>query len=211
MKCSLDHLVIAADTLAQGAAYVEAELGVPLQTGGKHVLMSTHNLLLRLGQIAYLEVIAIDPDAPAPARPRWFSLDDPGMRAAIAVQPRLIHWVAQTDDIDAALRLCPLPLGAPIELARGDLRWKFALSADGRMPLDGMAPNLIEWQAGVHPTQRLTDRGCAIVSLHAAHPDAALLTRTLSALGLGDVVATQPGETPRLRACIATPAGERWL
>lgn len=32
----------------------------------------------------YLEVIAVDPDAPAPTRPRWFSLDDPTMQVGWA-------------------------------------------------------------------------------------------------------------------------------
>ena len=47
--------------------------------------MSTHNHLMRLGNSAFLEVISIDPDAPAPARTRWFDLDDPAMRARLAL------------------------------------------------------------------------------------------------------------------------------
>lgn len=37
--------------------------------------MGTHNLMLRLGDSSYLEIIAINPAAPAPGRPRWFALD----------------------------------------------------------------------------------------------------------------------------------------
>ena len=44
----LDHLVVAARTLEEGAAWVEAKLGVPMAGGGKHDLMGTHNRLLRL-------------------------------------------------------------------------------------------------------------------------------------------------------------------
>lgn len=67
-RASLDHLVVVAPTLAAGAQYVEERLGVVMQPGGKHPRMGTHNLLLRLGD-CYLEVIAPNPDAPAPTRP----------------------------------------------------------------------------------------------------------------------------------------------
>ena len=32
--------------------------------------MGTHNLLMRIGDQVYLELIAIDPEAPTPGRPR---------------------------------------------------------------------------------------------------------------------------------------------
>ncbi len=72
----LDHLAIVAPTLEEGVAYVEKTLGVPMAAGGKHPEMGTHNRLLRLGDDIYLEVIAVDPEAPRPERPRWFGLDD---------------------------------------------------------------------------------------------------------------------------------------
>ncbi len=59
----LDHLVIAARTLDEGARYVAARLGVETAAGGAHPLMRTHNRLLNLYGGAYLEVIAIDPAA----------------------------------------------------------------------------------------------------------------------------------------------------
>ena len=98
----LDHLVVAAQALAEGCAFIEAQLGVRPQPGGKHVAMGTHNAMLGLGPKQYLEVIAIDPEGVNPARPRWYDLDEPRMRAALAEGPRLIHWAAQTDDIEAA-------------------------------------------------------------------------------------------------------------
>ncbi|HEX6635378.1 MAG TPA: VOC family protein, partial [Usitatibacter sp.] len=76
----LDHLVVAARTLEEGAAWVEAALGVPTVAGGKHDLMGTHNRLLGLDGRRYLEVIAIDPSAPPPARARWFGLDEAAPR-----------------------------------------------------------------------------------------------------------------------------------
>ncbi len=57
----IDHLVVACADLAQGDAWVRSTLGVPSQPGGKHVLMGTHNRLLKLGPRMYLELIAVDP------------------------------------------------------------------------------------------------------------------------------------------------------
>ena len=71
----LDHLVVTAASREAGMAWVEAALGVPLQIGGDHTSMGTHNALLRLGDDQYLQVISIDPTATAPDRPRWFELD----------------------------------------------------------------------------------------------------------------------------------------
>ena len=71
----LDHLAVAARDLDEGRAVVEAALGVTLQRGGRHARFGTHNLLLGLEDGLYLEVIAIDPDAPGPDEARWFDLD----------------------------------------------------------------------------------------------------------------------------------------
>src|SRR5215213_5147612 len=100
---ALDHLVVACRSLDAGRAWCEATFGVAPQPGGRHALMGTHNLLLSLASErypkAYLELIAIDPDAPTPTptptQPRWFDLDDASLQAAIGT-PRLVHWVART-------------------------------------------------------------------------------------------------------------------
>ena len=87
----LDHLAVSAATLAEGTAHVEAALGIVLEPGGRHDRMGTHNRLLGLGDI-YLEVIATDPDAPEPAWPRWFDLDNfaEGKDAALEAMRELL-------------------------------------------------------------------------------------------------------------------------
>src|SRR4051812_23817798 len=94
-KLALDHLVLAAADLAQGVSFVADRLGVRAPAGGRHAVMGTHNALVRLGRDVYLEIIAIDPEAPAPARARWFGLDEPRMRRRLAEQPRIVTWVAR--------------------------------------------------------------------------------------------------------------------
>ncbi|WP_110515759.1 VOC family protein [Herpetosiphon llansteffanensis] len=54
----IDHLVVTAPNLAFGVAYIEDLLGVPMQAGGQHQAMATHNSVLKLGTNCYLEVIA---------------------------------------------------------------------------------------------------------------------------------------------------------
>ena len=83
----LDHLVVAARTLDEGSAWLFERLGVRPVEGGKHAFMGTHNRLLKIGPREYLEVIAIDPNAPPPARPRWFALDAPEMQERLEQVP----------------------------------------------------------------------------------------------------------------------------
>ena len=122
IRATFDHLVVAAATLEQGEDHLESLLGVRPQRGGKHVAMGTHNSLLKLDERSFLEVIAIDPDGAAPARPRWFALDTDALQASLREAPRLIHWVARTDDIEAAVARCPVALGPIHPMARGNYR-----------------------------------------------------------------------------------------
>ena len=99
-----DHLIVAATSLEQGVRWIADKLGVQPQSGGKHVTMGTHNALLRIGPRLYLEIIATDPAGVVPARPRWFDLDEPRMRATLAEGPALIHWVARAFAAASATR-----------------------------------------------------------------------------------------------------------
>ena len=203
----LDHLVVAAATLAQGCDYVESGLGARPQPGGKHATMGTHNALLGLGPRAYLEVIAIDPEGVAPARPRWFDLDDVRMRAALAEGPRLIHFVARTSDLDAAVRSARHDPGAITAFARGEFRWRLTVPDDGHLPERGLVPTMIQWQGDAHPADRLPDASLRVVALAGEHPEPAPVRVALAALGLSDIVKVTYGRHPRLAAMIRTPRG----
>jgi len=210
LRCEIDHLTITAPSLALGAAYVERSLGVALQPGGEHPRMGTQNLLLKLGDALFLEVIAVNPAAVRPPRPRWFALDELGAETA----PRLAHWVART----SAIRSAPidyLDLVGPIEpMTRGALQWLITIPVDGALPLGGAAPALIEWQTPGHPAAGLQDTGCALRGFEIAHAEPQRVRTLLGTLGLGaevHIVPLRAGEPTRLLARIETPVGLRTL
>ena len=210
MSAAVDHLVVGAHTLEQGAQWCERVLGATPASGGKHVLMGTHNRLMAIGSAAfpraYLEIIAIDPDAPPPPRVRWFGLDEPATQARLRERPRLLHLVARSDRLDAtlaALAARGIDAGQAVEAERaspnGVFRWRIAGRADGRLQFGGALPTLIEW-LGMHPTDHLPASGVALQSLALSGlPDAALQALTLQG------VACTPGAA--LRAVLDTPRG----
>jgi len=203
----LDHLVVAARTLEEGVAWVEARLGVAMGAGGKHVLMSTHNRVLNLGSRRFLEVIAVDPGAPPPGRPRWFSLDEPEMAERLARGPALIHWVARSDDIEGAVRATATAETEILSLARGAYRWKMGVPRSGRLAQQGIVPTLIQWE-GAHPCDAAPETGCRLERLVLRHPEAARTLHALRAAGLGgDEPVEAREEGAGLEARIRAPKG----
>lgn len=198
MSAHLDHLVVAARTLQEGRAWLEGRLGVTLQPGGKHPAFGTHNLLLSLGPDAYLEVIATDPDAPAPARPRWFALDTPAIQTRLEGGPALIHWVA------AVPELAPAP--GVLALSRGENRWHLTVPADGSLPGGGPWPSLIAWDTPPPPT-RLPDSGVRLGRLRLGTPDPDALRAELNRLKFSGEVEVYEAPQPELRALLDTPDG----
>jgi hypothetical protein len=207
----LDHIIVAAATLEEGEAFITARTGATPQRGGKHVAMGTHNSLLRLGERTYLEIIAIDPDAKAPARPRWFALDRPSMRATLDASPRLVTWVARCSDIDAARAACAgaggVDLGPVHPMSRGEWRWRITIPDDGMLPGGGAIPTLIEWPDARHPADALPDGGVRLATLAAAHPEPASIRAALSALGLGEALQVTYDGTPRVGAMLRSRNG----
>ena len=209
MNC-LDHIVIAAHSLEQGAEYLRGILGVEVPAGGKHQSMATHNLVMQLGNDAYLEVIAIDRDGQAPRHPRWFALDTPHMRAAIRAQPRLITWVINTTDLQSLAANAGFDIGKPTALSRDTLSWEFALPDDGRLLGAGMLPYCIQWHSSPHPSQNMADSGCLLQELNIHHNRPRWLNNRLDALEASHLVHIESlpdSETPWLEATIDTPNG----
>ncbi len=210
-RIAFDHLVVACRTLDDGRAWCEATLGCAPTAGGRHPLMGTHNLLVGVASPrfprAYVELIAIDPEAPPPSRARWFDLDCPELQAGIASAPKLVHWVARTTDIvdaTAILRDAGYDPGPVVDAERmtpgGLLRWRIAIAAGGRRHAAGAVPLLIQW-GDVHPSDDLPRSDVALRSVRVGGVDPAL------AASLG-VDALAPADAASLVAELSSPRGD---
>ena len=227
MLCGIDHLVVVATNLDAGVQWCEATLGVTPAAGGEHDQFGTHNRLVKIATpnhpLAYLEIIAINPLARARTTPasasRWFDMDDPALQAVIAQAPRLVHFVANTDDIAgarAALQAQGIERGVPLQCSRhsrrGLLQWQITVREDGQRLFDGALPSLIQWGAPgstdplrLHPRNSLARSGVALKSISVTHPQADTLRAAYAAIGLhGIPVADGPAG---LRATLNTPKG----
>ncbi|MEI6670228.1 MAG: VOC family protein [Acidobacteriota bacterium] len=214
MESHIDHLVVVAGTLELGVQWCEATFGVTPGPGGEHALYGTHNRLFKIATphnpLAYLEVIAINPGAVRPANARvarWFDMDDAALQAAVASEPRLVHFVASTSDIHAArtaLKALGIDRGPAVHASRqsprGLLQWLVTVRADGQRLFNGALPSLIQWgkpdeaePLRLHPRNSLPRSGATLHSLAITHPSATTLTEAFSAIGLiGIEVETGP-------------------
>lgn len=208
----VDHLVVGTASLEPGVEWLTDRLGVAPSGRGRHERYGTHNALWNLDGGTYLELIAIDPEAPAPGRPRWFGLDE----VVLTDRPRLLHWVLRRADLDAPW---VAEHGAVQRLSRDALAWRLTVPdgdpgqhADrGALPVDGTGvwPSLIAWD-GAHPSDGLDDVGLALDRLVLSTPAADALRVRLVAAGLvghlGNRVTVTAGPVA-LRAELRTPAG----
>jgi len=226
MKTQIDHLVVMAQTLEQGVQWCEATLGVTPAAGGEHAQYGTHNRLFKIATpshpLAYLEIIAINPAAKRAAHAaatRWFDMDDAALQAAVAVEPRLIHFVANTDDIQAGritLKKQGIERGPAVHASRhsrrGLLQWQVTVREDGQRLFNGALPSLIQWgKAGdaeplrLHPRNSLPRSRVSLQSLTVTHPSADKLQAAYEAIGLtGVALETGPAN---LSATLHTPKG----
>jgi hypothetical protein len=178
--------------------------------------MGTHNRLLGIGSArfprSYLEIVAIDPEAPPPARPRWFELDTAAIRQAIAAGPRLVQWVARSAAIEAGvafLRASGHEPGAVVAAERltprGLLRWRITLRDDGRRMAGGAVPLLIEWD-DAHPCDALPPSGVALERVELGGVPARFAGQ-LGAEAASPRPGRPPGHVPAVVALLATPRG----
>jgi hypothetical protein len=212
MSLELDHLVVGASSLGQGQRWAWERLGLQPVGGGRHPLMGTHNLVVRLtdglGGDRYLEIIAVDPRAPDPGRPRWFGLDSAPVQAALFEGPRLLAWVARSDAIDVDRERMvvsgsdPGPLlSASREAPGGPFRWRITVAPDGSRVAGGAVPLLIAWE-GRRPTAFLVPSTISLerIVVRGLAADAAAMCASAG-------VDTAEGEGPALEAVLLTPNG----
>jgi hypothetical protein len=226
MKTQIDHLVVAAATLEQGVQWCEATLGITPAAGGEHEKYGTHNRLFKIASpanpLAYFEIIAINPDAVIPKRSqiaRWFDLDDKTLQKAVAQEPRLITFVASTEDVKAArhvLRTQGIERGQIVHASRksgkGTLNWQITVREDGERLFEGTLPTLIQWgkpdatePLRLHPRNSLPRSGVTLQSISITHPSAHKLQAAYDAIGLeGIAIETGPAN---IVATLKTPKG----
>jgi len=201
---SLDHLVYAVRDLDAGIASLERLIGVRATPGGKHTGRGTHNALLSLGTGTYLEIIAPDPEQPAPGHPRPFGLDT--LR-----ESHLVTWAVRVPDIEPrvanaiAAGYDPGPL---VPMSRrlpegGELTWRLTLPE--KRAGDGLVPFLIEWGKGARHPSETAQPGAMLLELEGEHPDPAGIQRLLDAVGV-DLPLTESAR-PALTATIEGPNG----
>ncbi len=204
----LDHVVLAAPSLASGARWLTERRGVPLAGGGQHLGWGTHNRLLQLGGGTYLELIAPDPSQPEPQRPRPFGLDSDETRDWIADRPRLVHYVVRTTDIDGTLAALPWPGGSVAMMTRGTLAWRISVGAAFPAPLC-VLPTLIQWGTTEHPAATLPAAGTSLRQLRitAIGATLAMLAGLEADPRVRLVHSTSPTGTASLAADLDTPNG----
>lgn len=202
----IDHFTLGTADLVAGQTALADTLGVTLPIGSKHDAMSTHNCVCQAGNESFLELIAIDPEAPDPGRVRWFTLDDPTTRQRITDRPRALCWVVNTPNLDAVVAASPVDLGEIVHFQRGDRTWRLTVPQDGSLPEGGLLPAFIEWSPGPHPSTGQQDLRVRLRSITLTHPDPAWLTSVLQALGVDHLAAVSEGDR-HLAFEVDTPAG----
>lgn len=208
MKTQIDHLVIVAQSLAQGVQWCETTLGITPAPGEEHAPYGTHSRLAKIATpahpLAYLEIIAINPVAKKAGKTeaaRWFDMDDEALQAAVAIEPKLVHFVAQTDELQAArtaLKALGIDRGPAVHASRhsrkGVLHWQTTVREDGQRLFDGALPSLIQWgkpdaaePLRLHPRNTLPRSGVTLHSVAVTHPTATKLQAAYDAIGLSGV------------------------
>jgi hypothetical protein len=129
------------------------------------------------------------------------------LQSALREAPRLIHWVARTDDIGAARRICPIDPGEVHAMARGAFEWRITIPADGHLPGGGVLPTLIQWADERHPTDAMPDADIRLIALAGAHPEPDAMRSALAALALTDTLKVTFATTPRFAAMLRTARG----
>jgi hypothetical protein len=183
-RLKLDHLVYAVPSLVHAIDQVERCLGLAPAFGGQHQGLGTHNAILPLADEIYLELIAKDPDQPAPKQARPFGLDE-------LQEPRLVTWAIRSRTIEtdvARSRERGFDPGFVFAMNREEpggavLRWKLTLSR--QMIGDGLVPFVIDWGSTPHPAGRteIEMPRCALSRFSAFHPDPSSIRVALDALG----------------------------
>lgn len=200
----IDHLVYATPDLERTVVEFSERLGVRPVPGGRHLGFGSRNALVAIGAGAYLEIVAIDLDQPAPAEGRLFGLD--GLR-----EPRLCAWCARPaaplEEIVALGLAHGYDPGEILEMSRARpdgelLSWR--LTSPRGVHEGGVLPFFIDWGENEHPARSLAP-GLRLASFEAQHPEPQRMRALLAAFD--ESVVVELAAKPGLEARIEGPRG----
>jgi hypothetical protein len=143
-------VIVGAADVDAGARHLERALGVAPRRSGSHPGRGTHNAVAAVAGGTYVESLAPDPAQPPGGLDATLRACDP---------PRLLAWVVQCDDIDAATAAAAGVTGTPAVVEAGSrttatgalFRWRFGV-LDPRWPGASVLPGLVQW-GSAHPSE----------------------------------------------------------
>lgn len=202
---SVDHIIVAVDSLERGIELLRQATGVTATFGGTHPGRGTQNALIALGPRTYLELLAPNPADPERGTERVAEYAE--FRALTPA-----GWAAQSDDAVAmreAFTARGLPGGdaAPgsrVTTAGDTLRW--ATIAPWPEGVDwSVLPFFIEWVAPTPHPATTTPTGCTLVGMQVRTPQADTVRSLLRRADLQ--VAVVQADSSALRFELDCPTG----
>jgi hypothetical protein len=199
----LDHIVLAARSLAEGVAHVEALTGIRASPGGRHTNGETENALLSLGDGVYLEIVA--PQAGAKGTHDWVAF------CRASATPRILTYAMRSAHTLAELAGREIAAGRPpdgpydLGRERADgalLAWKLLDVETGAF--DRAVPFFIDWKDSEHPSLTAAP-GARLLRFIVRHPDAAGLQERLASLSVEAEV--EHSAATAFEALLDTPKG----
>lgn len=182
----VDHVILGIADLDRGIAEFERRTGVRPVYGGKHPT-GTHNALVALGGRTYLEILAVQPGASAPADFADLShleeLTPVGWALTFSDPLHLQQRVAA-----AGLRVTAPKAGSRKTPQGGALQW---VMFDLQQPVDA-APFFIVWRPGSAHPSTTSPGGCSLERWSVAGPQADILNPLREMTGPPVAVAVAP-------------------
>ncbi len=155
----LDHIVLACPNLQEGMEYVREKTGCDPSYGGKHLQFGTHNALLKIGNLTYLEILAPDPEN-LKDHPLWMGVE-------LVEKPTITRFAVKSSAIENHARSLSnfSPNHGHTQQGRRQKKNGELLSWELSMPLAKpiieSIPFLIDWQDSIHPTSGM-DSKCSV-------------------------------------------------
>jgi RNA polymerase primary sigma factor len=142
----------------------------------------------------------------------YFGLDNQEkVRADWDEGRRLRGWVASTESMDAVLSTHGTIFGDKVPLPTVNPTFAFTIPKDGSLPLDGVAPSIIDHQGDPTSMESIPDLGARLRSLTLEHPDPAGAEKLYRELAVEHPPAIVQAPKIRYRALIETPTGLKEL